>query len=766
MAHQRSRLYKPPYPFVRNDASSQAVGLVGWWPGEPNGGILWDMSSQRNHGTMNGFAVPYTTTSGWVSGKDGGHGALAFDGTNDYVSLAKNPPVFGTNNAFSASTFACWIKPNSGTCVMFDNRYDLAHVGYVFWVNTGNFLSCYSNPTGTERDGTRAVFGNWHHAALTLTSAGVGQMYLDGRPEGASITWTLAPNQPFVSLTLGKSFDPTFCNGAMEDIRFYNRVLSPSQIWKLYDLNTRWDLRHQVGRVVHYSPQTDLIRTTTDAPTISESATQSVSAPRTTTNAPTLSESVSIAGQLLFKTTTDSSTVSESVLSIATSIRTTSDAPTTSEAVVVTQTLVRNITDSPTLSDVAVVGNFFDRTAIDSPTISENITTNYVASKTANDSPTLSEASTTQKLLFKSISQSLTITHSNLVATPIQSVEQGLVLSHSVSVTTDISKSLESELFFSQSADYEQFMPTEISQSLTITQSADFVQTTGVGNELTITQDVAIQLDPHFDGASQGLTATQTVVVGAVFNRNISQPLTLVQAVTSLKIKPVSASNTLIIGQLLEGGLVRKAFNTLTVSQSVVKETFRNKSVNQSLAITQSVGLQMILNRSLVSTLVFKDEHPIPNGAGGVIQVPNLIHTRGGSTLNNCSCTVPSATTVFQSSTRAIVLPNPEYNDSEGLVAAVSIQKTITGQTYSYVKKSANRKLKYKFIISQRKAYELRRFLLDFLGERLTMTNWKGEIYTGYFLTDPAEITSSSRGGICTGDLYQIDLEFQGVRVN
>lgn len=243
------RVKKPRWPFTLNRESDQAVGLVAWYPGGPSGGLsLYDRSREKLHGTLTGFATPFTGASGWTFGQDGGQAALMLDGTDDHVVIPAVQAFSVTANAFLPSTFACWCKFTSGTCVMFDNRYDGVHVGYVFWANTGNFLSCYENPTGTERDGSKPVFGAWHHAALTLTAGGVGQMYLDGVAEGASITWATPPIAVFNNMTMGKSFDPTYATGIMEDMRFYNRTLTAAQIWKLYDPKTRWQLRWQPSR--------------------------------------------------------------------------------------------------------------------------------------------------------------------------------------------------------------------------------------------------------------------------------------------------------------------------------------------------------------------------------------------------------------------------------------------------------------------------------------------------------------------------------------
>jgi len=511
-----------------------------------------------------------------------------------------------------------------------------------------------------------------------------------------------------------------------------------------------------------------------DSPTLSDSAVVVTLQPRSTADTPTVSESV-VAIVAQTRTTTDAPTLSESVDRVADIQRTTTDAPTLSEAVDWVAILDRTATDAPTISESAAASLTYIRTATDAPTLSESVVGIKVFGRLATDEATTSEDVVANKIVNRSVTSTLTITQSHLVASPTQSVEQGLTLSQSVAVELEVSKSASNSLILNQAADYFQFIPTDASNSLTITQSVVEVKTTGVGNELTITQDVVTQYDPHLDQQFQELTATQTVAVAAIFNRTVSQTVTIAQTVSYLKIIEQSASNLLLVSQLVVGGPLRNASNTLSgLDHDVVVDVQRNKSVSQTLAVTQSVGLTMILNRSLTSTMVFTEEHPKADGAGGIIQVPNVIVTFGGSKPTTTSgptpdiecCPIPSGSTVYQSATRAIVLPNPEYSDSEGNVAAVSIKRTICGDTYSYVKKSANRKLKYKFVINQRKAYELRRFLLDFLGDRIQMTNWKGEMWTGFLLTDPAEITSTSRGGICNGDLYEVELEYQGVRVN
>ncbi len=364
------------------------------------------------------------------------------------------------------------------------------------------------------------------------------------------------------------------------------------------------------------------------------------------------------------------------------------------------------------------------------------------------------------------ISQSLVITQSVIVEQSDRRVNQSLTITQTVASINTLNLSVSNSLALIQVADEFKLKPRSISQSLTITELAESVKTNGFSNSLTITQSVDAVLDPHLELTLQTLTITQAAVAQAIRPRTISQPLTIAQVIDKTKIITRSVTQSLAIAQTTASPVNTATHTSLTLAQVIAVVILRNNPIaTQSLHITQSVNVNLILTRSLTSTLVFLNYHEVPNGQGGFISIPNLLYSKGGPSDNAC-CPVSGGSTFFQAPSRAIVLPNPEFGDGESNVAAVKIIRTITGGTFSYVKKSVNRKLKYKFHINQRKAFELRQFLLDFMATRLTMTNWKGEMWNGYFLSDPAEITSIGRGDTCIGDLYEVELDFQGIRIN
>ena len=323
-----------------------------------------------------------------------------------------------------------------------------------------------------------------------------------------------------------------------------------------------------------------------------------------------------------------------------------------------------------------------------------------------------------------SVSNSLTITS---LFGRLQSIEQPLIISQNVSSVNNINKS--------------------ISQVLTVSQLLG-----GIPDNRT---------------SKLGLTKSKFLnfILAGANSNELQNILSISQSVVPLRIRFQSKSQSLTLTQSVTESLIHNATTALTINQTVSVEVQRFSTLSSTLAITHSVVANVNFNIDVSNTLVFGNTHQIPDGTGHFINVPNLLFARGGSAGNPC-CITGTATTVFVTPTRSITLPNPEFGDGQSLVAAVKIIRTITGGTYSYVKKSANRKLKYKFQVTQRKAFELRQFLLDFIATRLMLYTWKAEIWSGFILTDPSEIISIMHGDPCIGDLFECEIDFQGIKVN
>jgi hypothetical protein len=88
---------------------------------------------------------------------------------------------------------------------------------------------------------------------------------------------------------------------------------------------------------------------------------------------------------------------------------------------------------------------------------------------------------------------------------------------------------------------------------------------------------------------------------------------------------------------------------------------------------------------------------------------------------------------------------------------------------YTYVKRTDLRRLVYTFALRENKALELRNFVTKNLSKPVTLTNWKGESWFGYIMTNPTDLDHKERwAGNCdikTGqEMVEVKLEFEGVK--
>ncbi len=110
-------------------------------------------------------------------------------------------------------------------------------------------------------------------------------------------------------------------------------------------------------------------------------------------------------------------------------------------------------------------------------------------------------------------------------------------------------------------------------------------------------------------------------------------------------------------------------------------------------------------------------------------------------------------------------LPNPEFQDGEGLVAEVATCYTATGARYAYVKKwQTRKKLTWQFVLTREKGAELIAFLRLYHSSQIKITDHNNRVWVGYFTEDPdlATVARAAPGGNLSGERQEITLQFEG----
>jgi hypothetical protein len=167
--------------------------------------------------------------------------SLDFDGHNDYIGLPNNLALDGSPT-FNM-TFSVWVKLTGSDLYEvlsagndtdgYQLRINNGNIDLVMGAN-GNVFNFPINPLVNN--------GQWRHIALTIkktfNSSGqstTGKIFVDGVNRGVAGTGTgvIVPGYTGPKRIGGSIDGENFYEGRMDDIRFYNQVLTDAQIQQL-----------------------------------------------------------------------------------------------------------------------------------------------------------------------------------------------------------------------------------------------------------------------------------------------------------------------------------------------------------------------------------------------------------------------------------------------------------------------------------------------------------------------------------------------------
>jgi hypothetical protein len=196
---------------VPDDSGNGHTGVVSgatWVTnGICGGGYSFD-GSNDNIGVGTPFATvsnPNVTYSTWVKLPTASqHGAFFYDGSNES----------GNNDGFAFGVGSTTMDNNGNNLILLFNR--------VQWLNTGV-------PIGT----------GWHHVVVVLPSNRKPKAYIDGNH-----VYTFTGSDVMLNATTGSfvggtdpsgGLNPRWHKGLLDEVRIYNRALSPDEIVGLYE---------------------------------------------------------------------------------------------------------------------------------------------------------------------------------------------------------------------------------------------------------------------------------------------------------------------------------------------------------------------------------------------------------------------------------------------------------------------------------------------------------------------------------------------------
>lgn len=197
-------------------------GLIGWW--KLNG------NANTSVGTSNGSVVGATL----VDGQNGSpEGAYSFDGVDEFISIP-------TINSFptSTATISFWAYPRSTTAnstmvISTNPNVSTNRVGIYFpWGASGILWDFGSDTSRLVKAWDNSWQNQWSYWTFTASPSGRA-IYRNGTlllSNTSSANFTIGT----ISFYFARAEGGNYWNGNLDDVRFYNRVLSTDEMNTIY----------------------------------------------------------------------------------------------------------------------------------------------------------------------------------------------------------------------------------------------------------------------------------------------------------------------------------------------------------------------------------------------------------------------------------------------------------------------------------------------------------------------------------------------------
>jgi len=227
----RKRVHSMVACLVLALASSSMAGLVGHWALDDGAGtIVRDSTANGNDGQLIGDPQ-------WVDGVIAG--ALQFDGVGDYVEVPHDPVLAIEGQV----TVAVWINAERHTGPGGSQWQGILAKGgnprlYSLYTEARGVLHFSTGPGGAyigSLSTGQVPLNEWVHVAVVVDSG--HQYYLNGEPAGQGGQGATAVGGGTAPLTIGKTNEANEFLGMIDDVRLYDRALTPEQVQGIFSGN-------------------------------------------------------------------------------------------------------------------------------------------------------------------------------------------------------------------------------------------------------------------------------------------------------------------------------------------------------------------------------------------------------------------------------------------------------------------------------------------------------------------------------------------------
>ena len=206
-------------------------------------GTVSDYANNNNTASLG-----LSTTPRWVEKARGGTGAYEFNGTSTYINAGDKPDY----NISNTGTIMLWAKsdtayPSTNATTSFKGLIAKTSGGgagqqnyYIDWYGTDTTRMLRAGIGDATAADTLSVsnydFTNWNH--ITLTWNGTNVILYSNGTEINRTAQTRNAQINTNNLEIGRAFlgDPYIWDGMIDEVQIYNRALSASEIYQIYNI--------------------------------------------------------------------------------------------------------------------------------------------------------------------------------------------------------------------------------------------------------------------------------------------------------------------------------------------------------------------------------------------------------------------------------------------------------------------------------------------------------------------------------------------------
>lgn len=217
--------------------SSLSEGLVGYWKMDESSwtndcstSTVIDYSGNGNHGK----SCPSGSGSQPTTGKFGNAGN--FDGTDDYVLISHSNSLYLTD----AVSIVGWFRWNgTGEQAIISKTKDTSVKDYDISTANGKLTVWYESTGYDQYISSNSSLSSsvWTHFVVVFDNRSSGKIYINGALDKSFSSAELrgVTTQPHYIGKRGTGYLNAWFNGLIDEVRIYNRALSPAEVRALYE---------------------------------------------------------------------------------------------------------------------------------------------------------------------------------------------------------------------------------------------------------------------------------------------------------------------------------------------------------------------------------------------------------------------------------------------------------------------------------------------------------------------------------------------------